>query len=275
MEQNNNQNNQAPNNDGAYTQPPVQQQAPVAPPVDNSAELAALKGEMENMRAFVEDASILINAVYQNPTLKEGVQQQIQGTYTAPTPAPAPTPTPTPTPTPQAPKIDPMINNLDLKTRDDVVKQIEAGMGYTGMNPDQKRSLRGTVEKRLNEWGTSVLTAPVNQLSSLLKDAYLLSDIGNAKEQGRVEALVSAHGNDLATLPGMGSGSTTSDDASAMTEHHESWSNKLDVSVDKVAENLKEFTETGKISYKAPEPKNIQPAQQAPSGAPIVPTFNQ
>ena len=162
-----------------------------------------------------------------------------------------------------------MLNSVDLKMRDDIVQQTERHLGYTGLEADDKKSLRSQVEKRLNQWGTSVMTAPVNQLTTLLKDAYLLTDMGKAKEQGRVEALVSAHQNAQGAFPAMNT-STPAAEPSPMTPHHEEWSKKLKVDADKVAENLKEFDATGKITYKAP-PKPQQQPPPAPSGTPTPP----
>ena len=202
--------------------------APVAPPVALPAEPAAsqpdqviqqlqqqvatLTDKMNEMVPFVEDASVLISAVYQNPQMKEQLKTMVQnqvnpqqppvepppatpGDKTSP-PAPAAPTAPAAPPVPAAPT-NPIVNSVDLKMRDDIVQQVEGNLGFSNLDAEKKKAIRGGVEKRLNQWGSSVMTAPVHQLTQLLKDAYLLENVQNAKEQGKLEELVDSHANSL------------------------------------------------------------------------------
>ena len=250
-------------------------------------ELGELKDQLGQLKPFVDDASILVSAIYTNPQLKQQVQTAINQNLNQPgvpgippsatppvpgTPPPATPPVPgTPPATPPpGPQIDPQVKAMDLKMRDDIVKTVEGQLGYGNLDDAQKKELRGQVETKLNSWNTSVMSAPVSGLTKLLKDAYLVSDISKAKEQGRVEGLIESHQNAQGAFPAMGAAPAASPDTQ-MTEHHQTWSQKMGVNVDKVAQNLKEFSEKGKIEYKLPQP--AAPAvPPAPSGAPVAPS---
>lgn len=278
-------------------QPPAQvpaQPQPASEVQTLKAEVDSLKTQVQQIIPFVQDASVIVNSVLKNPQIKSQVQADIQGQASQvqnpdqtspPTQQPQPqtqpgqaNPVPTqppaqPTNQPQTPtpqQINARVNSMDLERREQIVSQIENQFGYQNLPDDQKKALRGSVEKQLNTWGTSVMTAPVNTLTKMLKDAYMLSDISKAKEQGRTEALISAHQNEQGALPGMGTQAAQPEETNLMTPHHEQWSKRLEVDADKVAQNLKEFNATGKITYKEPQ-KQTQPPQPVPSGTPTPP----
>lgn len=275
-----------------YTpQPPVQPVAPApvyqqpapyvppAPPPANpevdalKAQIASLQQEKVANEAFINDATIVVNAIEQNPALKTQLKDQIQRGFAPQQPLPIQPVAPVSPQVPVAPTQDQqLVSNLDMKARKDIVAQTEAAFGYSSLEQDKIMDIRRKVGNTLSSWGTSIINAPVDTLQKVLKDAYLINDIGNAKDQGRLAGLVDAHQNDQGAFPSMGSApQATGDTTAQMDEHHNVWSDKLGVPRDKTAENLKEFTETGKITYKAPPP--AQPVAQlpAPSGTPQPP----
>lgn len=170
--------------------------------------------------------------------------------------------------TTKKPEYDPRVEAIDIKSREDAIAEIEKKYGYNTLQADKVKDLRRRVELKLNAWGTSITKAPVNQLNKLLEDAYLLEDLGNAREEKRLDTLLEVHENPAA-LPSMSSQSAV-EEGPQMTDQHKSWAKKLGTKEDKVAENLKELMETGKITYKPKEPDNNK-AQASPSGQPNVP----
>jgi hypothetical protein len=258
---------------------PAPQPAPQGDSVENlKTQVAQLQGQLQELQPFIEDASLLITGIFNNPQLKQQVVATLQGGTPQPQPQPQPQPTPQPQqqqPQPQPmPQLQPLQNKVDdndVYNRDQIVKQVELNLGLTNLNQDQKKELRRSVEQRLNQWGTSVMTAPVNQLTSLLKDAYVLNQIPQAKEAGKVEGLVDAYVNNQAAFPAMNNANNPNEEV-VMTPHHQQWAGKLGVAQDKVAANLKEFQETGRITYKQPENKAAPtPANPVPSGSPVPP----
>lgn len=272
---------------------------PPAQPVQGVTQEAfeALKNTVQQMTSFVEDASYIIGQVYSDPTLRAGLQNKIAGNPPTNPPAtpPAPpandsqkyidagykfhpvtgqplqqTPPATPPGTPQTPPVNPQVDNIDMKMREDIVSRVEQKYGYLNLQPEQRKVLRRNVEKRLNQWGGSVLTSPVNQLTGLLEDAYVLEDLGKAKEEGRIEGLVEARQNDMGALPGMGN-QQPAPETTQLSQKQQELSQKWGLNQDKVTDRLKEFQETGVMTYKPPTPAGQVPPA-APSGTPTPPS---
>lgn len=274
---------------------------PIATPAVSDPKIAELEKKIEvltktvtDSQQFVEDSSVLISAIFQNPTLKEQVKTAINN-YGNPNP-PAPPVPPAPT-DPKEFKFDPMtgkpvnaetppvlpnnpakeinpddprVNELDQNERERIVRVIEQKYGYTSLKEEDRKGLRQRVGKRLKAWGNDFFKIPVTQLAGSLEDAYLLEDLGKAKEENRIDALVEARTNDAAALPSMGGNPPTSS-TPQLTAEQQKWTKKLDVPEDKVAARLKELTDTGVMTYKPPEPKD-KPIVVTPSGNPAPPS---
>lgn len=241
-------------------------------------ELQSAKDELKESSQFIQDASILVTAIMKDPKLKQDVQAAINGKQsdTPPTP-PAP-------PDNKDWKFDPLtgkalgdkepiadkrVDSLDGQARIKIIDAVENKFKYAGLKPEEKASLRKNVGAWLSSYGMKVATIPVDQLEEKLSDAYLHVGLTEAKEKGMTGDVVDRYFEDPGKLPGMGSGNT---DASAvqLTPTHKNWAGKLNVSEDKVAQNLKELTETGMITYKPKDDKNnVKPP--APSGTPTPP----
>ena len=285
---------------------PSGQPSPPQGTVDVNAlqqEVQALSKSVQQIQPFVEDASYLVAAIYQDPQLKETVQNRLkQGNQP---PAQTPPPPPSSVPANQTPgnqpnnmnpqyKYDPItgqplnppnqtpptqvppsmaqndsVTGMDIKMREDIINQIENKYGYDKMDAEKRKALRKDVEKRLNMWNTSVVTTPVNALPKLLEDAYMLSDMKGAKDEGRLQGLVEARTNDMAVLPSMGS-QAPAIDAGQLSPDQREWAKKFGLDENKVSDRLKEFTETGVMTYKPQEPAAAT-NQPAPSGQPAPP----
>lgn len=253
-------------------QPP----APVAQPVQGVTveQFNGLTEQVKQMAGFVEDAAFILSGIYSDPALRVQVQQKFTGTPPATPPATLPEGTPpvvppaTPPATPPAPPQDPRINDMDMKSREDIVARVEAKYGYNTLQGDARKTLRRNVEKRLNVWGGSVMDSPVSALTGLLEDAYLLEDMGKAKEEGRIQGLIDARMSDMGALPTMGNQSPQPE-TTVLSADQQKWTNRWGLNADKVTERLKEFQETGVMTYKAPEA--AAPAIPAPSGTPTPP----
>lgn len=289
---------------GDNTQQPIQSNQPpqaTTPSPQPTEEIAAIKSQvsslaqqMEQIQPFVDDASILISSIYQNPELRRQVadsvqqfgqraqqtqqpdQQPQQPAQQPQQPAPQPPQSqPTQQTPPQAPQgqaqpvQDPRFDSVDMKMRDDIVKQVEQKYGYHKLPAEERKVLRQGVEKRLNQWNTSIFTAPVDSLQQSLEDAYLLADLPKAKEQGRIEGLVDARTTDMGALPTMGTQQPESTE-NQLTADHKQWAKKMGVAEDRVAGHLKELNEKGVITYKPKEQPQAAP-QTIPSGQPTPP----
>jgi len=259
----------------------------------------ALQDTVKQMSSFVEDASFIIGQVYSDPNLRAGLQNKLgqNGNGNPPqNPQPAPpqndnqkyidagykfhpvtgqpldqqTPPANPNPAPQNNGGPNKVEDMEMKMREDIVARVEQKYGYGNLAPEQRKQLRRSVEKRLNGWGGSVLSSPVNQLTTLLEDAYVLEDLPKAKEEGRIEGLVQARQNDMGALPAMGN-QQPAPETTQLSGKQKELSQKWGLDQNKVTERLKEFQETGVMTYKPPTPAGSQPAQPAPSGNPQPP----
>ena len=223
--------------------PPTNPPTPPTPPTPDprDVKIAQLETKLDDLGTQMHD---LINTI----------QEALQPPATPPTP----------------PKQDPTVQSLDVKSRADIVNDIEKRFGYNKLSEEDRKGLRKTVETRLNQWGTSVFTAPVHQLESLLNDAYVLSDLPKAKEQGRLEGLVDARTNDMGALPTMSS-TPNDNDAPQLNADQQKLATQWGLNTDKVAGHLKELQETGVITYKPKEQRQaVNPP--TPSGTPTPPT---
>jgi len=250
--------------------------APAAPAVDPTvaalqAQVTQLTGAVQNMGQFVEDSSYVLATIYQDPALKTAVQGKFNQNPPAPPAPPAPPPA-TATPPPpapanvQPPAPSPGVQSMDIKMREDIIAGIESKYGYDKLAPDQRKILRRSVEEKMNAWGTSVVNAPVNQLPKTLEDAYLLTDIGKAKEEGRVQGVVEAYTNNMAAIPTM-QGASPAPETTTLSADQQKWTKRWNLDEGKVTERLKEFQDTGVMTYKEPAaPGTVAPP--APSGSP-------
>lgn len=239
-----------------------------------------LQETVTQQSTFIEDASFIISQIYSDPQLRSSLQAKISGQPSAPQVPQQPqqpkfdpyTGQPLQPAAQQPPKNpnDPKVDNMEMKMREDIVARVEQKYGYGTLNAEQRKTLRRNVEKRLNGWGGSVLSSPVNQLTTLLEDAYVLEDLPKAKEEGRIEGLVQARQNDLGALPGMGNQQPTQETTQLSSKQQE-LSNKWGLNENKVTERLKEFQETGVATYKPPVQPGQASTQPAPSGTPNPP----
>lgn len=222
---------------------------------DISDQLAELAPAMDNIQNSLE---VLVKAKGTSATPGEGDDEDkkkiTQAVNTSPT----------------EPQDSATVKSMEVKTRGDVVNKIESKYGYDKLSETDRKELRKKVESKLNQFGTSVFTAPVHQLETLLEDAYLLSDIGKAKEQGRLEGLVDARNNELGAMPTM-SNTPTDNDSTQLSADQQELANKWGLNKDKVSEHLKELKEKGVITYK-PKEERQQQNQPSPSGTPTPPT---
>jgi len=272
-----------------------QNQNPNPVPVDQSAQIAALNSKVEALTnyiseigPFVNDSATLITAISKNPELKESVMRATNDYRNPPQPTAQPVqsqqyrfdpytgqPIGNPQPVqqqqqqPTQEKKDPTIQSMDIKMREDIITQIETKYGYSQLPKEKRSELRQQVEQRLKSWNNSVITAPINQLPKLLEDAYVLTDIGKAKEEGRLDGLIEARNNEFGMLPTMGSVAQKTEDTGLSSEQ-QTFVKKWNLNEDKVADRLKEFKATGVMTYK-PKEEVARTPQQTPSGSPTPP----
>lgn len=244
--------------------PPANPPTPPAPD-PRDVKIAELETKLEDMGTELGNVSQGLTG------LTKAIQDALSAPTTPQTPSDNPAnPPATPPANPQPPKQDPTVQSLDVKGRSDIVAQIEKRFGYDRLPEADRKKLRKDVESRLNVWGTSVFTAPVHQLEGLLNDAYVLSDLPKAKEQGRAEGLIDAHINDMAALPTLSNNPTNTETTQLSSEQQE-LAKKWDLDQSKVANHLKELQEKGVITYKSKEQRQAD-SQNIPSGTPTPPT---
>jgi hypothetical protein len=274
---------------------PSGQPNPPAPPAPNEVQqlrdtVTKLQNQLSEIQPFVEDASYLVSAIYSDPQLKQTVQTRLQQGYMPnsnppanpanppanpanppanPANPPANPANPPANPSNPTPTYDPRLNPLDVKAREDIVSQIETKYGYTRLDKDARKTLRANVERTLNKWNTSVITAPVNTLPNLLEDAYLLNDLGKAKEEGRLEGLVDARNTEMGAIPTMGN-QKIEPETTTLSADQKVWAQKFGISEDKVTARLKEFQDKGVMTYK-PKEEQAPVNNPAPSGQPNPP----
>lgn len=233
--------------------------------------IKTMQGNMEQMSDYINKSSVIISTIAENKDLMNGVKKAISGEpVTPPQPheppkEPVKEPPKEPATPPQPPK-DPKVDNMDLRMREDIIREVENKYGYDQLPAEKRKELRQKVEARLNRYGLSVVNAPVNALTTYLDDAYLLESIPQAKEDGKLEGLIEARSQEYGALPSMGGGQPKAEE-NELKEDHRKWAEKLDVPLDKVQKNLKELAENGVISYKPPEKEKKQD-QNLPSGQP-------
>lgn len=255
-------------------------------------ELQGSKQQLDDVSGYINDTSILVNAIMKDPDLAARVQAKITGQPTPPTQpaqptqpaAPAVNPDdkstwkfdpatgkpitpaqPTQPAQPAAPTPDPKVTSLDGQKRQEIIDKVE---GKFKIKAEDSKTIRPKVGAWLRSYGLDVTEIPVDQLEQKLSDAYLNIGLQTAKETGTTDAVVESYFDDPGKLPGMGSGGADQGQT-ALSATQKKWAGKLQVPEDKVAAGLKELTETGAITYKPKEQQTTQPVQ--PSGQPNPP----
>ena len=258
----------------------IQPPAPVTPPAvdprdqqiaDLQKQLKESQTNLEKTNDFVQKASVIIETITADPTLTTQVKSAIQAKTTPPAPTPPvqpPTPPATP-PAPATPPQAPTISEESALMRENIIKNVEAAFGYDSATDEQKKEIRAKIAKRFSNIGMDVRTVPLTQLEPMLKDYYTLEEMPKAKEEGRLEGLVEAHTNSYGAFPSMNTKQADKESVQ-VTPEQKKWAGKLDVPLDKVEANLKELTETGKVSYPG-KPQAAAPGP-APSGTPTPPS---
>ncbi len=241
-------------------------------------ELATAKQQLTETSEYINDTSILVNAIMKDPDLAARVQASINGGKPATPPTP-PTPpagdekkdwkfdpkTGKPINEPTPPPPDERIASLDGQKRQEIIDRVE---GKFKIKTEETKEIRPKVGAWLRSYNMDITKIPVDQLEQKLSDAYLNIGLQSAKETGSTDAVIESYFEDPGKLPGMGSGSPENS-PTTLNSTQKKWAGKLNVPEDKVAAGLKELTETGVITYKPKDEK--QAAQATPSGTPTPP----
>lgn len=204
-------------------------------------------------KPYIDQSSKIISTIADTPELKESLKTALTpGEKKEEKPGEKKEEKPA-VKTETTPKKDPTVVSLDNKQRQDIVAETERKFGYTNLKEEDRKTMRRAVEKHLNKYGRSIVDTPVDELPELLKDAYFMFGVNNVKtSEDSAQIIESFKSNESAAIPSISS-SRNEKDSTELTSEDKEWAKKLEVPEDKVLANLKEFNETGKVTYKPPK----------------------
>jgi hypothetical protein len=205
--------------------------------------LGEMGKQLGDQEEFVKQANIVANVIAYNPELKdhfrrvytgEGVgeqQEEIKEEKTVVGNKPT-----------KDEEVDRRIKGVEESERGRIIREFETRYGIDSMTPEAAKVTRQKIEGFLNEFGSSITSAPLTSLSSNLDKAFLATHAEKLKEEGKLEGFVQMRTNDLATLPRVHGGSLNEDEKPKLTDGQIKWAGKLGVPLEKAVKSLEELT---------------------------------
>jgi len=258
---------------------------------DLQAELTKTREEMTNLqkaqednKGIIEDAITLTGLIFQSPELKQKVKDEAdyvsKNGYRKPgdkkeDPKPDPDKKDKDAkedPKPVEPLKDVRVDSLDRKARMEMISKVEGRLGYSGVDKEKLKSIRGKVADEMGNSGLAIMDVPIDRLEKILENSYLVVGIKQADDSAiKSDDLIKNFTSPEGAMPSMTSTDGKSDDP-VLTDDHQKWINNLGLKgqEDKVAKNLKELTEKGFVSYK-PKEESADDGKKSPSGNPVAP----
>jgi hypothetical protein len=215
---------------------------------DKYTELEKKVGEMSkyinDTNEFIQGASVVINTLAYNPELREAFQNQLkkqqgvvgEGQQSGQQSQQSQTKTDTSGQTNgETDVVSKKVDEVAASQREQIVQGFEKEVGIDKLKDEERKEARRKLEGYLNEFGVSVKTNPLPSLRGNLEKAYF-GTIGKdkLKEEGKLEGMVAARGNQQGTMGTISGGSPESQtEEEGLTDKQKAWAKKLGVDPEK------------------------------------------
>lgn len=212
--------------------------------------LAEQGDTIKQQQETIQQAEAMANIIAYNPQLKDhfvkvrdgayGISQQGSGEQQEQESAEKKEAT---APASKTPVVDPAVQDLKASQREMILRDFEARYGISNLKDEERKEARRKIENFMNEWGTSVQTAPLATLNKQLESAYVSTHAEKLKEEGKLEGFATAMTNAQASMPSMGGSRTDVEEQEALSQGQLTWAKKLGVDPQKAAETYRKRDE--------------------------------
>ena len=222
---------------------------------DNSGEVEALKKqfsekeeawkkketEFEETKRFAEGSSIVINAIANNPELRDRVKAHLKEAGLVAGGEESDDKSDkggqkkddAGTSDPETKKINERLSGIEGSQREQVINEFESKSGISTLKDEEKKEVRKQLESRLNRLGLSVKDAPLSTLPTVLSDAYLLMRADKLKDEGKMEGLKIARQNEGGVMGSFSGASIEEESDKGLSDKQAGWLKKLKVDPEK------------------------------------------
>ncbi len=231
-------------------------ETPAAPSEDFTAlkkELGELKEAQAKTQEFVGPATLVVKTLAEDPALRQAFQDKLkQGQSPAQPPVTPPTTPPAQPPT--QPTDDQRIAGVEASQRDNVVRNFEKEYGIDSLKADEKKETRKKIANYLSDFGWTINSVPLPNLSKTLDRAYVGTHAEKLREEGKLEGFRQARGTASATMPTIGGGTPAPETTEGLTTPQKKWAKALGVDETKATKGYQMTPEE--------EQARIPPAEQ-------------
>jgi hypothetical protein len=127
-------------------------------------------------------------------------------------------------------EVNEKLDKVTTMQRDQVIRDFEEKYGISGLPEEERKEVRRNIESHLNVFGQSVTNAPVENLGTVLKEAYKVVSLDKAVKEKGYEAAADAYRNLSGSMPTMSSRNLPAEDEKGvLTPKQKEWADKLGV----------------------------------------------
>jgi len=211
-------------------------------------ELSALKEAQAKQEQFLQGSNLVIRTIAGDPELTKSFQDKLKQQQGQPAQQQQQEQ--------QEPQrqMDNRIAGVEASQREKVVKDFEKEYGITGLKDTDKKEARQKIANYLSDFGWSIKTVPLQNLSKTLDRAYVGTHAEKLREEGKLEGFTQARQTASASMPTLGGGVPTVSETKGLTAKQKEWNKKLGVD-DKKAEEIYSAMEEEKTRVPPTEKK--------------------
>lgn len=200
--------------------------------------------EFEEMKEFVDGASIVINTLAFNPELKEAFQKKVKEQYGVvgggqepgkKEPEGRKKAEDNDVPSEQLKAVDNRVNSMEVSQRDRIVDDFEVEFGISKLPTEKKAEARKKVATFIGDFGYKVQTLPLPILKKSLEKAYVGTHAEELREKGKLEGFTQAKANEAGVMTSISGGSPLKGSPNKMSDGQIEWAKKLGVDPDEAA----------------------------------------
>ena len=194
-------------------------------------ELSELKEAQAKQEQFLQGANIVIRTIAGDPDLTKSFQDKLKQSQGQ---QPQQQQQQQQQQQPQR-QMDKRIAGVEASQREKVVRDFEKEYGITNLKDTEKKEARKKIANYLSDFGWSINTVPLQNLSKTLDKAYVGTHAEKLREEGKLEGFTQARQVASASMPTLGGGVPAKGETEELSSKQKEWTKKLGVSEEKAS----------------------------------------
>ena len=188
--------------------------------------------EKTNLFKFVNDMGVVLDVVEEDPELKLKIQSGVKNRMNGNNPSSTnnqgqnngnPQGVPSNQPhqangqgnaaqveDPKTAELDGKVTQLTKSQRAKIISDFEIKYGINKMPEKERDEFRAKIGTKMTQWGHKIDEVPLESLHGLMEDALIVADPDRLKEEGRLDGILKARGQDYGSMSSMPSGMAAS-----------------------------------------------------------------